>query len=266
MPATACTPRAAKARRASAARRRRATGRASPGACCMTKCVPPTKLGNVKSGAGDGAVHDHRVHASQPPRTGSRSGPARQQAAIAEAALAVDDHDLALAHQREVLQSIVADDDVGAIAQPPSGRRDPVASDEHRRRARRASSSGSSPTSRGRLCRVTRVTPRRPAAVAARDDGHAHPGGSEPGGQPGDQRRLAGAADGEIAHHHHGCGHLDAMPQAHAVQQAAHAHDCAVEPGEAAPATGAPGVRTTSSLCQHASDDQLRNSARLRLA
>ena len=61
----------------------------------------------------------------------------------------------------------------------------------------------------------------RAAAITARHDGHAHAHGRELHRQPGHQRRLAGAAHGEIADHHHRHLHAHAMPQPHAIQQAA---------------------------------------------
>ncbi len=56
-------------------------------------------------------------------------------------------------------------------------------------------------------------------AISAADDRHANAARVEPRGEPLDQRRLAGAAEGEIAHAHH--RHADAMDRGRAAVVAA---------------------------------------------
>ena len=124
---------AAKTRRARATTRRPTPDAHRPARMFIDEMRARRRTAAARTpGAVIGAVDDHRIHAPQAPRRLAQRS-ARQQAAVAEAALAVDDHDLAIAHQRQVLKSVVADHDVGAIVDRGLRRGDAVAADEHRR-------------------------------------------------------------------------------------------------------------------------------------
>ncbi len=77
------------------------------------------------------AVDDDGIRGPEAPRRLAKR-PCGQQPAIAEAAVAVDHHHLAIPRQRIVLQAIVAHDDVATVAgQQLRGRR-AIATDGHR--------------------------------------------------------------------------------------------------------------------------------------
>jgi hypothetical protein len=134
-------------------------------------------------------------------RLAQRSG--GQEPPVTEAALTVDDHDSTVRCQAQMLQSVVADDGIhAALAEEPS-RCDAVDAD-------RCQTAGAA---REQQRLIPHLLPRRAcadetrlagtAAVAARQDADAEAACLQLAREPGDERRLARAADAEIANDHH---------------------------------------------------------------
>jgi hypothetical protein len=146
--------------------------------------------------------------------------------------LPVDDHDFAVAHQPQMLQAIVGQDDVRAICHRLARRGDPILGHEYRglgtaRQQQRFVTHFRSTAVQGH----SRDAPRA-AAITARDNGHAQSTGGQMHREPGHQRRLASAPHGEIAHHHHGHRHARAIAQPDPVQEIAQPHDRAIQKRE----------------------------------
>jgi hypothetical protein len=131
-----------------------------------------------------------------------------------------------------MLQAIVGQDDVRALRHRLARRGDSILGHEHRglgtaRQQQRLVAHFRSTAVQGHTRDATRA-----AAITARDDGHAQSAGGQVHRQPGHQRRLAGAPDGEIAHHHHGHRDARAIAQPDPVQEIAQPHDRAIQKRE----------------------------------
>jgi hypothetical protein len=131
--------------------------------------------------------------------------------------------------EREVLQAIVAEDDIAAVAHRRLRGRGALAPHEHHglRTARQH---------HGLITDFARIAVRRhacdtgdAAAITTRYHPHAMPQRRELHRCPGHERRFAGATDGEIADDDD--RHLDAytVTQPQPVQDSAHGHGGAVE-------------------------------------
>ena len=124
--------------------------------------------------------------------------PGREHAAIADAAAAVDHGHGEILGERAVLQAVVHDDDAGALRLRQRGAGDAVARDDGRRRAREQQRLVAD---LGRAVRV-RLDPFRSgdaAAIAAGEEEHVLAGRGQHLRDGDGGRRLAGAAEGEIA-------------------------------------------------------------------
>ena len=144
-------------------------------------------------------VHHYRVHLVEPRgRLAQRAG--RQAPAVAEAAHAVYHDDLNVARERIVLQSVVADDHLAVRFQQSDGV-GPCSPDCDGYRHAPADHDSLV----AHLLRTVNGldSARRPAraSIAAQRDADPKPAAFQLAGQPHDERRLAGAADGEVADH-----------------------------------------------------------------
>ncbi len=142
---------------------------------------------------------------------GARAAARGQQPAVADTAV-VEHADLDIARERQVLQSVVADDDLGGGVPLEQRARGigAAARLEHRRARGCRISAGSSPTSRGSLSSQHFAAVVRAPAVAARHHAHlparARPDDCTIGHH---YRCLAGAARDHVADHDH--RHRDAF-------------------------------------------------------
>ncbi len=150
----------------------------------------------------------------------------RQQAAVAEGIVAVDQHQVDLAAERQVLQAVVEQDRVDAEAtqrETPAFDAVAVDDDDHAEGGEdagehvglvagligaREHGAAIRDHQRIRAAALRQPAPEtlRPriggALVAAREDGHLAAAAGEDLGHLQDDGRLSGAADGQVAHHH----------------------------------------------------------------
>lgn len=147
------------------------------------------------------AVTDQQIDRREPPlRLAQR--PRRQAATIAKSALAIEHQNLEVPPQRIVLQTVITDNDIAITL-----------ADEYRSSlaAVGAGSDGAATAARQQHCLVAdfrriagggdsaRPIPRT-SSVSAREDAGSPALFGEPLHEPQDQRRLAGAADRQVAH------------------------------------------------------------------
>jgi len=151
---------------------------------------------------------------------------------VAEAATAVDHHELAATCETQVLEPIVAEDQLDRLARDLACSSDTVDADDH--------------GAPGALAQQERlVADRAPIAigrhaahpvpcglVAARDDAHRDSGCGQALREPHDQRGLAGAPYGEIADDDHGHIEAHAAQPAPRVGATTRADDAAIRPAE----------------------------------
>ena len=173
-----------------------------------------------------GAEHDDRIDGLEP-RGGLAQRSRGQQPAIAEAARAVDDGDLDAPRQAVMLQSVVGQDHVAPRMpgeERPAGS-DPVAGDDdgiagacEQQRLVADPARIVLRTDRERRARL--VVP----AVAAAHDPRPEPALRQRQRERGHERRLAGAADRDVADDDHRSAHLDRVPHADPVERAPGRH------------------------------------------
>jgi hypothetical protein len=174
------------------------------------------------------AVADHEVDLVEAcGRLAQRAG--GQAAAVADAALRVDHRDLEVPLQAVMLQPVVRHDDVCAGGHGGAGRREPVPADPHRH-------AGDARQQQGLIAAEIRRVPGRHAvrlarlgpAIAAADDRGAQAAPRQRAHQPGHQRRLAGAAHGHVADHHHRAARMGRCAPAARVGEPSQANHCPV--------------------------------------
>ena len=153
---------------------------------------------------GTPAGPDDEVDAVEPLRRFAQ-GAGRQAVAVAEAARAVDQGDLEVAAEGVMLESVIGQDEVD-VPLGEQGARGFGAAREHPDRAAGAAGHehGLVAGQSGRRVGAHLQRVRQPAAaVAAADDAGPVASLAQEIGQPERQRRLAGAAHGKVADHHH---------------------------------------------------------------
>jgi hypothetical protein len=124
--------------------------------------------------------------------------PRRKHAAIADAATAVDHGHCKILGERAVLQAVVHDDDAGALCLRQPGAGDAVARDDGRRRACEQQRLVADLV-RGVRVRLDSLRPGDAAAITAGEEEYVFAGRGQHLRDGDGGRRLAGAAEGEIA-------------------------------------------------------------------
>jgi hypothetical protein len=189
--------------------------------------------------AGPAAGGDAQIRPRGAP-LGLAQRPRRQAAAVAVPAGAVLHQDLATAPQPIVLESVVGDDDVAAVlAHQGTGNGDAVRAHRHRHAAVRRQQHGLVAEQRRVAVRRDQShgrahgrSSRAAAAVAPRRNAGPQATLAEMARQPAHQRRLARAADAEIADHDHRRAHREARKPATPIQRRPQRRNAAVGPAE----------------------------------
>ena len=175
------------------------------------------------------AVHHHGIDPCQP-RLRFAQGPGRQQPAVAETALGVDQHDFEITCQRPVLQAVVTDQNIDAVLRDQQSRGSQTTASDRDRAV------GGVRQPHRFIAELRRFGAGRQAsrviggsAITARDDAGPPAAAAQFVREPGHQRRLPGAADGEIAHNQHRYVHMGRPSQAQRIRPAAQPQQTAIQ-------------------------------------
>ncbi len=147
--------------------------------------------------------------------------PGRQRPAVAESPVAVDDDDFTVPAQCIMLQAVVADNHVAAGFDQEPRRLGPRAADRDRQPRAAREQQRLVADRRGVVRRRHQPCAGGGAAIAAARDSRPASGFGEARREPGDQRRLAGAADAQVADDDDRARHLSRLAQTVPVEPAA---------------------------------------------
>ncbi len=156
-------------------------------------------------------------------------GTGRQQPTIAEAPIAVDNDDFAIARQGVMLQSIVAHDDVAPRVHQQLRRGGAIAADRHRRARAARQQNRLVAHHVGIVEGIDEPHVSRGTSMTAGDHARLEPDISQASDQPAHQRRLAGSSHAQVPDHDHRQWHSNRLAQPLGVQVASRSRRGAVD-------------------------------------